>query len=81
MQLGLVAGEEPGDQSFNQTPQEMLRAVPGVTGKNYQRLTLEVGSVLEVSNMEEEELDPLVGKEAGRQIYRFFNKSVFDEGA
>ena len=77
--IGLVAGEEPGDQSFNQTPQEMLRAVPGVTGKNYQRLTLEVGSVLEISNMGEEDLDPLVGREAGRQIYRFFNRSVFDD--
>ena len=74
-----MAGEEPEDQSFNQTPQEMLRAIPGVTGKNYHRLTLEVSNVQEVSNMTAEELDPLVGIEAGRQIHRFFNRSVFEE--
>lgn len=79
VQIGLIAGEEPEDQSFNQTPQEMLRALPGVTGKNYQRLTLEVETVQDLSNMREEELDPLVGKEAGRQIHRFFNRSVFEE--
>lgn len=79
VQVGLVAGEEPGDQSFNQTPQEMLRAVPGVSGKNYQRLTLEVGTLQEVANLTEEEMDPFVGKEAGRQIWRFFNRSVFDD--
>lgn len=80
VQTGLGEGEEPGEQSWNQTPQEMLRAVPGLTGKNYQRLTLEVGTLMEVANMTEEELDPLVGKEAGRQIVRFFNRSVFEEG-
>ncbi|KAG6991181.1 DNA repair protein rad16 [Physcia stellaris] len=79
VQVGLVAGEEPGDQSFNQTPQEMLRAVPGVSGKNYQRLTLEVGTLQEVANLTEEEMDPFVGREAGRQIWRFFNRSVFDD--
>lgn len=79
VQIGLGAGEDPGDQTFNQTPQDMLRALPGVTGKNMSRLTLEVGNVVEVSNMSEEDLDPLVGKEAGRKIWRFLNRSVFEE--
>ena len=79
VQLGLNAGEDPNDQSYNQTPQDMLRAVPGVTAKNMNRITLEVDNIMEVSNLDEETLDDLVGKEAGRQVYRFFNKSVFDE--
>jgi len=78
VQVGLQAGEEPGEQSFSQTPHDMLRAVPGVTAKNISRLTLNVESIQEVSNMTEEELDVHVGKEAGRQIVRFFNRSVFD---
>jgi len=77
--VGLEAGEDPGDQSFNQLPQEMLRAVPGVTAKNINRLTLEAENLLEVSNMSEERLNELMGREAGRQIYRFFNRSIFDE--
>ncbi|MCJ1314926.1 hypothetical protein MMC15_000240 [Xylographa vitiligo] len=79
VQIGLNAGEDPNDQSFNQTPQDMLRAVPGITAKNMNRITLEVDSILEVSNLDEGALDDLVGKEAGRQVYRFFNKSVFDD--
>lgn len=79
VQIGLGAGEDPTDQSFNQTPHDMLRCVPGVTAKNMSRLTLEVNDLVDVSNLEESELDPLVGKEAGRQIYRFFNRSVLDE--
>lgn len=79
VQIGLNAGEDPSDQSFNQTPHDMLRAVPGITGKNMSRITLEVGNLLEVSNLEEDELDIMVGRETGRQIYKFFNRSVFEE--
>ena len=79
VQIGLVAGEDPSDQSFNQTPQDMLRAVPGMSEKNLSRITLEVANVTDVSNLTEEELDVMVGKEAGRQVFRFFNRSVLDD--
>ncbi|KAL8773519.1 MAG: hypothetical protein Q9209_001623 [Squamulea sp. 1 TL-2023] len=80
VQIGLGMGEDPYEQqSFNTTPQDMLRAVPGVTAKNMMRLILEVGDLREVSNLGEEELDEMIGKEAGRQVYRFFNRSVFDD--
>ena len=65
VQVGLVAGEDPSDQSFNQTPQDMLRAVPGMSEKNLSRITLEVQNLLEVSNLGEDKLDVFVGKEAG----------------
>ena len=77
--MGLIAGEDPSDQTFNQTPQEMLRVVPGMSEKNLSRITLEVRNLAEVSNLGEEELDVLIGKEAGRQVHRFFNRSVFDD--
>ena len=79
VQIGLIGGEDPSDQSFNQTPQDMLRAVPGISEKNLSRITLEVANIRDVSNLTEEELDDLVGKEAGRQVYRFFNRSVFED--
>ncbi|CAD6592341.1 MAG: hypothetical protein ASARMPREDX12_006286 [Alectoria sarmentosa] len=79
VQIGLIAGEDPSDQSFNQTPQDMLRAVPGMTEKNLSRITLEVRNLADVSNLTEEELDVMIGKEAGRQVYRFFNRSVLED--
>jgi len=57
----------------------MLLTIPGITSKNYRNIILEVESVLELSNMSEAEIDELIGSEAGRQIYRFFNRNVFEE--
>lgn len=79
VQVGLVAGEDPAEQTFNQTPHDMLRCVPGITAKNMARLTLELGDLVDVSNLTESELDGFVGREAGRQIHRFFNRSVLEE--
>jgi DNA excision repair protein ERCC-4 len=79
VRVGLEGGQKVEDQSFNREPQDMLRIVPGVTGKNIKNLVVEMGSLREVANASAEELEPAVGKEAGRQIYRFFNKSVLEE--
>ncbi len=79
VQIGLVAGEDPSDQNFNQTPQDMLRAVPGMSEKNLSRVTLEVGNLVDVSNLTEGELATLVGVEAGRQVHRFFNRNVVED--
>lgn len=79
VQVGLGAGEDPADQTFSQTPHDMLRCVPGVTAKNMARLTLELGDLVDVSNLTEGELDGFVGREAGRQVHRFFNRSVLEE--
>lgn len=63
---------------FNLLPQEMLRAVPGVTPQALERLILETGNINEIANMDVERLDPLIGKEAARKIVGFFRKSVFE---
>ena len=78
VRIGLEGGQKADDQSFNREPQDMLRTVPGVTGKNIKNLVVEMGSLKEIANASVEELEPAVGKEAGRQIHRFFNKSVFE---
>jgi len=78
-QIGLNVGETPEEQTFNQTPQDMLRGVPGITAKNMARVVLQVGSLVDVANLGEDDLDVMIGKEAGRQVFRFFNRSVFDD--
>ena len=64
---------------FNLLPQDMLRAVPGVTPNVLERLILETTNIQEIANMDVEQLDPLIGKETARKIVGFFRKSVFDE--
>lgn len=79
VQIGLEAGEKAEEQTFSQVPQDMLRCVPGITGKNLSRLTLEVETLTALANMSVEDLEPMVGKEVGRQVQRFFSRSVFDD--
>lgn len=39
---------------------------------------MDVENIVELSNMEEKEVAALIGPEAARKVYRFFNKSVFE---
>jgi DNA excision repair protein ERCC-4 len=66
-------------RSFNQTGQELLRAIPGVNETVAMRLMLETENVVQVANMEEGELKELVGTEAARRIWRFFDRSVYED--
>ncbi|KAI9933856.1 hypothetical protein ASPWEDRAFT_65279 [Aspergillus wentii DTO 134E9] len=65
-------------RTFKLLPQDMLRAVPGVAPNVLERLILETGNINEIANMDVDQLDPLIGKEAARKIVGFFRKSVFD---
>jgi DNA excision repair protein ERCC-4 len=77
VRMGLDGGEV-GEQAFNRVPQDMLRLVPGVTSRNVQQLIRGAGSLKEVSNMSVTELGPLIGAEAGRKVWGFFNRSVLE---
>jgi DNA excision repair protein ERCC-4 len=78
--IGLEQGEDPEGRTFNQVPQDMLRAVPGVSSKSLQRLTLEYENVQAVANASADELSEMIGGEQARQIRGFFDRSVWDEG-
>lgn len=78
VRAGLDKDMRAEDQSFNLEPQEMLAVVPGITPKNIKNLILECENIREVANMGTEELAPLVGHEAGRQIHNFFARDLFD---
>ena len=78
--IGLDGGElDPEERTFNTLPQDLLRTIPGVTGKNASRLYLETRNVQEVANMSVGELDPWVGVESARRIVRFFERSVWED--
>jgi DNA excision repair protein ERCC-4 len=83
VQLGLDPSIQGDNEmrSFNQTSQEMLRAIPGVNEKVATTLMLETENLGEVANMEERELATLVGTQAARRIHRFFNRSVYEDAS
>ena len=78
--IGLEEGEDPETgRTFNQDPMDMLRAIPGITEKNIVRLSLQINSIQELANVEEGELDEMLGRDVGRQIWRFFNRELVEE--
>ncbi|KYK59783.1 MUS38-like protein [Drechmeria coniospora] len=79
VQAGLDKDMQAEDQAFNREPQEMLAIVPGVTPKNIKNLVLETTNLREVANMDEKELEPLVGKTAAKAIDGFFRRNVMEE--
>ncbi|EFZ01255.1 ERCC4 domain protein [Metarhizium robertsii] len=79
VQAGLDKDMKAEDQAFNQEPQEMLAKVPGVTPKNIKTLVLETENIKEVANMSVGDLEPMVGKVAGKAIHGFFNRNVMEE--
>ncbi|KNG50195.1 dna repair protein [Stemphylium lycopersici] len=80
VQIGLDPNQS-GDEmrSFNQTSQDMLRALPGVNENAVMALMLKSESILEVANMSEREICWLVGTDVGRRIHRFLNRSVYED--
>ncbi|KAK7988646.1 hypothetical protein PG989_008961 [Apiospora arundinis] len=78
VQAGLDKNATAEEQAFNLEPQEMLTAVPGITPKNVKHLVLGCENVREVANMSEEDLEPFIGREAGRQVERFFSRNLVD---
>ncbi|KAL2269488.1 hypothetical protein VTJ83DRAFT_1672 [Remersonia thermophila] len=66
--------------AFNPVPQDMLANVPGVTPNNMASIALEAENIKEVANMTEDELGPLVGREAARKICGFFAKDLLEDG-
>jgi DNA excision repair protein ERCC-4 len=82
VQLGLDPDQQGGDsemRSFNQTTQDMLRALPGVNESIVMTLMLRSENVEEVANMSEREICWLIGTDVGRRVHRFFNRSVYEE--
>jgi DNA excision repair protein ERCC-4 len=59
----------------------MLRTLPGVNEGIIKTVMMRVENIEELANMLEREVCWLVGTDAGRRIYRFFNRSVYDDVA
>ncbi|PVH98378.1 DNA repair protein-like protein RAD1 [Periconia macrospinosa] len=83
VQKGLDPNEQGGDvlgqRIFNQTSQDMLRALPGINEKAVGTLMRVLHNVNELANIEEKDLCEIIGTDLGRRIHRFFNRSVYED--
>lgn len=64
------------ENSFNQTPQDMLRNMPGITTKNYHNIMRNVRDLEELCDLSQEEMVELIGPDPGRTLWEFVNKDV-----
>ncbi|KHJ36204.1 putative mus38-like protein [Erysiphe necator] len=78
VKIGLEDGLSLENRTLNREPQDMLRAVPGVSGRNINYLIAEMENIRAVADASEKMLETAVGKEAGKQICRFFNLNVLE---
>ncbi len=74
--------EEDGDgQTLNQGlyntgPIEMLRALPGVTSRNWKLVISRVDSVKELTEMDEAEIKEVLGEEGAKEFGTFVSKDA-----
>ena len=77
MAIGIEEGEEI-DSIYNVNSQDVLRALPGITSKNYKRVMTQVENLKELSEMTLEQCQKLIGDNNGKMLYEFFRNNVKD---
>lgn len=73
-------GASSSEQAFNLTPQDVLRAMPGINTKNYRYVMTQVRDMAELCDLTLEEIQELIGVEPGKQLFQFINRDVKKEG-
>ncbi|CAE7073980.1 unnamed protein product [Rhizoctonia solani] len=70
-----VGSEEDGEENaaVNQLAEEMLRALPGVTQKNYRGIMNRVGSLREFCELSLRQMQDIMGDEPGKACHTFIH--------
>lgn len=71
-----VENSDTLSSEFNQTPLNMLRAIPGINARNYRHVVLKVSNLRELSGYTLEQCKALVGNENGTKIFNFFRTDM-----
>ncbi|KAK6500553.1 hypothetical protein TWF506_003326 [Arthrobotrys conoides] len=74
--IGLADGEDEYS-IYAPAPMEILKSIPGITEDNYKQIMLEVDTIIELGNMSENALSAMIGPEAARRVYKFFDASIY----
>ncbi|SPO26367.1 related to RAD1 - component of the nucleotide excision repairosome [Ustilago trichophora] len=62
--------------SFNLAPQDLLRALPGVTTKNFRYIMSKVKDFYDLCNLSQDDLADLIGLDPARQLIRFIERGL-----
>ncbi|CAG8468790.1 14528_t:CDS:10 [Cetraspora pellucida] len=60
---------------YNLSPQDILRALPGITAKNYKHIMSKVENLRELTELSLRELQILIGAENGKTLYEFLERN------
>jgi DNA excision repair protein ERCC-4 len=55
---------------------DMMRAIPGITARNYYLITRRIPTIQALVACPEEKLAKIVGRETARQIVKFFDSKL-----
>lgn len=73
-----MGAEDAGDadRTYNMTPQDILRSMPGVTSRNYKILMNAVENLEQLCAMNQNELKALIGEEPARKLHGFIHQKA-----
>ena len=71
-----IESETKLDSATNQTPSEMLLALPGISFKNYRHVMSHVKNLRELSELSLDDCCALIGAENGRMLHNFFHEKL-----
>jgi DNA excision repair protein ERCC-4 len=75
-QVAVTIGAEEGEDenaAVNQLAEDMLRALPGVTQKNYRGIMNRVGSLREFCELSLRQMQDIMGDEPGKACHTFIH--------
>lgn len=61
---------------FTNSMQDVLKCIPGITERNYRRVMGATENLVGLSTMGQHDIVGLIGVEAAKKVYQFFNKSI-----
>lgn len=61
---------------YNTGPQEMLRALPGVTSRNWKLVVSRVSSIKELTELDDDELRDVLGQDGANEFQAFASKDA-----
>lgn len=71
-----IGGGMGGENGFNTTSQDMLRALPGISTKNYRYVMSRVASVEALCDLELKAVQELVGNDPGKLLHGFIHRDI-----
>lgn len=64
------------EENWSMTPSEVLKCMPGVSGKSYQYIPNKVNSIRHLVDLSNKDMRDILGVDQGNALYNFINQTV-----